>query len=97
MLTNELAKAVANFGAAVVAVSICRLGREFLRLAGGLRRFGEGTDFLDGADADAVGLAQSAVDSACFGDAHFGTVDKEGDVGRVGVAVTDESLARADL
>jgi hypothetical protein len=49
---------------------------------------GEGSDFLDRADADAVGLAQSAVDSPCLGDSHLSPVDERRNVGWVGVAVS---------
>jgi len=55
------------------------------------RRFGEGTDFLDGADADSVGFAQGAVDRASFGDTHFGTLDNEGHIGGICVTVADEA------
>ena len=61
--------------------------------------FGEGPDFLDRADADAVGFAQGAVDGSGFRHAHFGAVDKERDIGRIGVAVADKAggaLGRVD-
>jgi hypothetical protein len=45
------------------------------------------------ADADAVGLAQGAIDGTGFGHLHLGPADERGDVGRVGVAVTDEAPA----
>ena len=52
MLANDLAKAVADFGAAVVPVG--RLRRELVRLAVRMCRLGKGTNLLDRADADAV-------------------------------------------
>src|SRR5207253_9442348 len=52
MLADDLVEAVANFGAAVIAIG--RLWREFLRISGRLRRFREGPDLLRGAVADAV-------------------------------------------
>src|SRR5438552_46541 len=67
MLANDLAKAVADFGAAAVPVG--RLRRELVRLAGRICRLCKGSEFLDRADSDAVrpcveqGLAKSAVDS----------------------------------
>jgi hypothetical protein len=56
MLANDLAEAIA-YGAAAV-VSVGRLRRELLGLSTRVwRRFGEGTDFVDRADADSIGLA----------------------------------------
>ena len=52
----------------------------------------EPTEFLDRAEADAVGFAESAIDGPGFGDAHFGAADKRRDVGRIGIAIADESL-----
>src|SRR6202035_3608719 len=75
VLADQLAEAVADLGSAVVSVlAIDRLGREFLRLPGGRSRFGERADLLDRADADAVGLAQSAVHSPSLGHPHLGPV-----------------------
>jgi hypothetical protein len=53
----------------------------------------EGTDLLDRADADAVGLAEGAIDCPGLGHAHLGPADERGDIGRVGVAVSDETPA----
>ena len=52
------------------------------------------TEFLDRAEADAVGLAEGAVDGARFCDPHLRAVDRGRYVGGVGVAVSDEA-ARA--
>ena len=96
MLADQLAEAVADLGAAVVSVpSIDRLGWEFLRLAGGESRFGKGADFLDRADADAVGLPQGPVDRSSLGNTHLSAMDQRRDVGRIGIAVADETLACA--
>jgi hypothetical protein len=92
MLTNNLAKPVTNLRAAVIHVPIGGLWRELLRLSGTLRRIGEGSDFLNGADADPVGLAQGSINGTCLRDPHFGTVDKDRDVGRIGIAVSYEVL-----
>jgi hypothetical protein len=51
------------------------LGGKLLRFSGRLLRSSERSDFLNGADADAVGLAEGAIDSTGFGNAHLGTVD----------------------
>ena len=74
-------------------------GGSFFDSRRGLRGCGEGPDFLDRADADPVGLAQSTIDRTGLRHAHFGTVDKEGDIGRIGVTVTDKArgaLGRID-
>lgn len=97
VLANQLAEAVANLGAAVVPVSVCRLRRELFRLSARLRWFSKGPDFLDGTDTDAVRLAESTIDSSCLCHSHFGAVNKEGDIGRVGVTVTDEAFASSRL
>ena len=94
MLANDLTKTVADLWAAVVSVSICRLRWKLLRLSGGLRWFGEGPDFLNRADADAVGFAQSAVDRTSLGHAHFGAVNQSRNIGRIGVAIADETSTR---
>src|SRR5437667_7041210 len=93
MLANDLAKAVADFGAAVV--SVCRLRRELVRLAVRMCRLGKGTNLLDRADAYAIGLAQSSVDCSGLRDTHFGAVDQGRDIRRIGVAVAHETSAIA--
>jgi hypothetical protein len=57
MLADPLAQTGVDLGPAVVSVlPIDRLGPELLRLPGARSRFGERTDFLDRANADAIGL-----------------------------------------
>ena len=91
---DQLAKAVADLGAAVVSVvPIDRLGRELLRLPGGRgSRSGKRADLLDRADADAVGLAQGPVDLPGLRHPHFGAVDQGGDIGGIGIAIADEAI-----
>src|SRR5437899_6111255 len=91
MLANDLAKAVADFGAAVVSIS--RLRRDLARLPLRLRRLADRTDLFDRTDADAVRLAQCPVDRPGLGDSHLGPANQRGDVGRIGIAVADEPLA----
>jgi hypothetical protein len=91
MLANDLAEVVTDRATAVVPVG--RLWGKFPRLGRGRRRLREGTNLLDGADADSVGFPQSSVDSSSFGNAHFRTMDKEGNIGRIGIAVADEAYA----
>jgi hypothetical protein len=51
-------------------------------------------EFFEGAERDAIGLAQGAVDGAGFGHTHLGVVeDERRDVAGVGVAVPDEPSA----
>src|ERR1039458_2840467 len=68
VLADDVAETVADLRSAV-AVRLRVLRRELLA---GVRNY---SDLLDRADADSVGLAQSAVDGASFGDAHLGTTD----------------------
>jgi len=89
MLANNLAEVISNCPAAVVSVG--GLWRKFLRLWRGCGSLRERTDFLNGADADAVSFPQGAVDSASFGNAHFGTLDEERDIGRVGIAIANKA------
>ena len=56
-------------------------------------RSGETAYFFDRAEANAVGLAECAVDGSGLGDSHLGAADKRGDIGRVGVTIAGESFA----
>jgi hypothetical protein len=59
---------------------------------------GPGWKLLDGAEGDAVGLAQGAIDGTGFGHAHLGVVEDEGrDVAGMGVTVADEAAALGRL
>jgi hypothetical protein len=92
MLANELTEVVTDCSPAIVPVG---RRREFPGLSmRGLRRFSEGTDFLDRANADSVGFPQRSVDSASFSNTHFGPVDKEGHIGGIGVAISNKAFAR---
>src|SRR5437879_13315599 len=91
MLANDLAKAIADLWAAVISISW--LGRQFLRFPRRRSRFGKRSDLLDRADTDAIGLPQCTVDGARLSDPHFGAPKQSGDIGRVGISVTDETFA----
>ena len=91
MLANNLAEVVTDCSSVIVSVG--RPGRKFPRLRRGCRRLRQGADLLDGVDADSVGFPQGAVDSASLGNAHFGTVDEECNIGGIGIDVTNEGLA----
>jgi hypothetical protein len=59
-----------------------------------VRGQGPGRKLFEGAEGDAVGLAQGAVDGAGFGHAHFGMVeDQGGNIAGMGIAVADEAPA----
>jgi len=75
MLANQLAQTIANCATAVVPIAICRLGQLF-GLWTRSRLASEGTNLLDRADANAVGLPQSTIDGASLSHTHFGTVHK---------------------
>jgi hypothetical protein len=54
--------------------------------------------FFEGAEGDAISLAQGAVDGAGFGHAHLGVVEDEGgDIAGMGIAVADEAAALGGL
>jgi hypothetical protein len=72
MLADDLAEAVADFGATVTPV---RWLRRLLRLLRRLCRLGARAQFFDRTDTDPIGFAECAVDGSGFGDAHLGTVD----------------------
>ena len=95
MLANDLAQTVADFGAAVVPVGGLR--RKLLRLVGSACWLGKGTDLFDRADADSIRFAQGAIDRPCFGHPHLGAVNKEGNIRRIGVAVSNEAFASLGL
>ena len=91
MLADELAEAVADFGAAVVPVRRCRLGLELLRLARRIAVSANETDLLDRADADAVGLAEGAIDCPCFGHSAFRRRGPERDIRGICITKPDEA------
>jgi len=63
-----------------------------------LPRKGPGWEFLEGAEGDAVSLAEGAVDGAGFGHAHLGVVEDQGrDVARMGVPIANETTALRGL
>ena len=87
VLANDLAETVADLRAAAITVSIAVhiLWRDFLA------RIRNCSNLLDRADADAVGLTQSAIDGTRLGYAHLGAADQRGNVGWIGVAVADKT------
>jgi len=55
------------------------------------------TELLDGAESDPVSLAQGSVYGSRFGNAQFSPVNHEGNVGGIGVAITNETFGTAGL
>ena len=91
MLANQLAKAVANFRAAVFPLPLDGCGWSFFDSREDCGGSANGPDFLYRADADAVRFAKRAIDRPGFRHAHFGAVDEERDVGRIGITVSDKT------
>jgi hypothetical protein len=91
MLTDEQAQAVAEARLGVVVAIIFVRGS--LGLNGWAGRIGSRSpaEFLDRTEPDAIGFSEGAVDGASFGDAHLGAVDQGRDVGRISVAVANET------
>ena len=91
MLADQQAELVAEARLTVLVAVVPVRGRRVLMRSVRAGRPRRPTEFLDRAEADAVGLAEGAVDGAGFGDAHLGAVDQGRDVGGIGVAVADEA------
>ena len=90
MLADDLTEPVANLETGTVAVAICTVGRKLIRI-GRRRRTRIRSDLLDRADSDAIRLAQSTIDGSGLRDPHLGAADEKRNVGRVGIAVADET------
>src|SRR5713226_515022 len=63
----------------------------------GAREMGSRPELLDRAETDSVSLPQGSINGSRFGDAHFSPLDQARNVGRVGVAVTDETFRTGRL
>src|SRR5664280_648278 len=94
VLADDLAEPVADLVTSTtiaVPVSVGILGWK-LTLIGSPRRWtGIRADLLDRADANAIRLTQGAIDGSSFRYAHLGAADQQRNVGRIGVAVPDET------
>ena len=95
MLADQQAETVAEARLTVLVAVVPVRGRRVLIRSVRAGRPRRPTEFLDRAEADAVGLAEGAVDGAGLGDAHLGAVDQGRDVGGIGVAVADEAFRTA--
>jgi len=91
VLADQQAETVAEAMLSVMVTVIS--GRDGIVLFGSdqLCRARGPAKFFDRTEANAVGLAESAVDGTGFSDAHFGAADQGGDVGRIGIAIADEA------
>src|SRR5260370_29876782 len=66
-------------------------------ITGTARTIGEGPQLLDRAEADPVRLSQGSVDCPRFGNAQLSPVDRQGNIGRISVTVTDETFRTGRL
>src|SRR5262249_33983506 len=87
VLTTELAQAVTDLRATVVAIGWLRW---LLRLLQRKARFNSGAEFLDRADSDAVRLPQSTIYRPGFRYAHFSAIDQGRYIGGIGIAIANE-------
>src|ERR1035438_502534 len=94
VLADDLAEPVADLVTSTtiaVPVSVGILWRKFALIGRGRHRTGIRSHLLDRADADAICLTQGAIDGSGFGDPHLGAANQQRNIGRVGVAVADET------
>src|SRR5208282_2082960 len=91
VLADDLAQTVADLRATAIPVPIRVLGRKLFD------RIRSRSDFLDGAEADPVGLAQGPIDCPGLGHTHLGATDERGNIRRIGVAVTDKASTGSRL
>src|SRR5258708_30218892 len=61
------------------------------------RGLGTRAELFDRTEPNPISLSQGSVDSTSFGNAQFRPVDHEGNIGRIGVAVTNEPLSSVSL
>jgi len=97
VLADQQAETVAEAGLTIAVTVIS--GGDGIVLFGsdGLRRARRPTEFLDRTEADAIGLAEGAVDGTGLGDAHLGAANQGRNIGGVGVSVTDETFRAEGL
>jgi hypothetical protein len=80
LLTNEEAKPVAQTRLAIAVGILVAALRPILgtrqRDGSGKGRFGAAANLIGRAEADAVGLAEGSVDSACLGHPHLSAADE---------------------
>src|ERR1035441_5867408 len=94
VLADDLAESVADLVTSTtiaVPVSVGILGWKLTLIGSPRHRTRIRSDLLDRADADAIRLAQSAIDSSGLRDPHLGAADQQRYIGRIGVAVADET------
>jgi DNA-binding transcriptional ArsR family regulator len=88
---GTLDEAVAQARLAIVRAVVARCrGFSYLPLTS-FGRPREPTQFLDRAQADAIGFAKGAVNCPCLGHTHFGAADQRRDVRWVGIAETEKT------
>jgi len=97
VLPDELTEAVPELRLCLPAIPVDRLRRKLLPARSMLGGAGPRSKLFHGAHSDAVSFAKGAIDGTCLGDPHFSPADQSRHIGRVSVAVTDESFARGGL
>jgi hypothetical protein len=80
VLADQQAELVAEARLPVLVTVVPVRGRRALMRSVRAGRPRRPTEFLDRAEADAVSLAEGAVDSAGFSDSHLGAMDQRRDV-----------------
>src|ERR1035438_1512285 len=94
VLADDLAEPVADLVTSTpiaVPVSVGILGRKLTLIGSRWHRTRIRSDLLDRADSDAIRLAQGTIDGSGFGYPHLGAADQQRNIGRIGVAIADET------
>jgi hypothetical protein len=94
VLADEQAETVAKTMLSVVVTVISGRDRIVLFGSDGICRARGPTELLDRTEADAIGLAEGAVDGTSFGHAHLSATDQGRNVRGIGIAIANEA-ARA--
>ena len=95
MLANQQAETITEARRGGMAVAVCSASRRIhsvVRIGGG-RCSWRPTEFLDRAEADAIGLPESSIDGAGLGHAHFGTTHEDRNIRGIGISITDVTSA----
>src|SRR5258708_7327917 len=94
VLADKHAQPVPQCGLPVTrTIRVSRLyGLVLFPAGGGTGRVGQPAQLLNRAETNPVGLAQGSIDGARLSDAHLSPMDQCGNIGGIGVAVTNEPL-----
>src|SRR6266581_5019384 len=92
VLADEHAQPVSQLRLTVIRPVLMRWLYGLALFPGGTGRAGKPAQLLNGTQPDAVGLAQGPVDGPRFCHTHLGPANQWRDIGRIGVAVADETF-----